>query len=159
MPEPKVCLYEGMFLLGQSAVDLGAAIQHVTEILTRAEAEIIVLNKWDDRRMAYPIQGHKRGMYLLSYFRVRASQVANIERDCNLSEQILRAMVIKAEHMGETELELAKREVSARAEAALRGDGDRPERSTDDDDEHVGVAATAVEDVDDDDDAPDRSAD
>lgn len=122
MSQANVHLYEGLFLVNQSNTpDLAAALDHVRDILTRAEAEILVLSKWDERKLAYPIKGQKRGLYLLSYFKARASQVANIDRDCNLSEQILRSLLLRADHIGDAELDQARRQAEQTAvEAHLR---------------------------------------
>ncbi|MBM4106647.1 MAG: 30S ribosomal protein S6 [Phycisphaerae bacterium] len=96
----RVCPYEGMFLFPQSAAaDLAATVQHVRDILQRGEAEVISLVKWDERRLAYDIKGNKRGLYLLAYFRAPTKNLARIERDCNLSELILRSMVLRADHV------------------------------------------------------------
>ena len=126
MSEVNVRLYEGLFLLSaEGSSDLAGAMQHVKDILDRAEAEIISLRKWDDRKLAYPIKGQKRGTFILAYFNARGTQIANIERDCNLSELIARELMIKAEHVGETELELEKKEAEERGiEAALRDQSD-----------------------------------
>ena len=114
-------LYEGLFLFPQSATaDLDGALKQVEEILNRAEAEILIMNKWDDRRLAYPMRGQKRGAYFLSYFNARPAQIANIERDVTLSEQVLRCLILKADHIGETELDLAKKGPDAATEAKLR---------------------------------------
>jgi len=123
MPQANVHLYEGLFLVNQSNTpDLAAALDHVREILNRAEAEILVLAKWDDRKLAYSIKGQKRGLYLIRYFKARGAQIANIDRDCNLSEHILRALTIRAEHIGETELEQARRQAEqTAAEVRMRG--------------------------------------
>lgn len=102
-------LYEALFLINQTALatDSAGATQHVQEMLDRAEAETLSLHKWDERKLAYPIEGQKRGTFLIAYFKARPTQIANIERDCNLSEQVLRVMFIRADHMGELELKAA----------------------------------------------------
>jgi len=124
MSEENVRLYEGLFLLAQGT-DLGPGMQHIKDILDRAEAEVISLRKWDDRKLAYAIKAQKRGTFVLTYFNVRGTQIANIERDCNLSEQILRVLMTKAEHIGETELEQEKKETEERGlEAVVRDSGE-----------------------------------
>ncbi len=117
-------LYEGLFLISQSAAsDLNAATEHLRQILTRGEAEIIVLRKWEERRLAYPIKGQKRGTYLIAYFHVPPQKLRSIERELNLSEQVLRAMMLRADHVGEVELEAAKRgEKLWDTEQKLRGE-------------------------------------
>lgn len=117
-------LYEGLFLMGQSAgADMNSALAHVQQVLDRAQAETLSLHKWDECKLAYPIKGQKRGTYLISLFRARSSQIANIERDCNLSEQIVRAMITRADHLGDVELEQALDQAkTAEAERKLRED-------------------------------------
>ena len=127
MADPTPKLYEGMFLMSQSAVSagLGSAIDIVRGMLDRVDAEVLALSKWDERKLAYPIAGQKRGTFLLALFKVKPTQVVNIERDCNLSEDVLRVMMTRADHMGETEIEEALKAAAVTAdEAALK---DEPE--------------------------------
>jgi small subunit ribosomal protein S6 len=118
----RVAVYEGMFLFPQSAgSDLAATVAHLEEILTRHGAEMISLVKWDERRLAYDIRGNKRGLYFLSYFRCPTDRLAAIERSCNLSETLLRSMVVRADHV---QPELMENEEGRRRladEMALRG--------------------------------------
>lgn len=102
-------LYEGLFLLNQHAVaaDFPAVIDHVKEFFTRASAELVVLRKWDERRLAYEISGQKRGTFLLTYFNAEGNAVAHIERDVTLSEKVLRCLITRADHIGEIELKEA----------------------------------------------------
>jgi small subunit ribosomal protein S6 len=125
MAEARVNLYEGLFLLNQqsASADFGGTVDFVRQVFQRAEAELLVLRKWDERKLAYEVKGQKRGVYLLAYFRARGTQIANIERDCNLSEQILRALILKADHIGELELEAAKQGAELSLEAKLRSPG------------------------------------
>lgn len=92
--------YEGLFLFPQAAVaELKAASDHVLELLQRAGAEILSFKKWDERRLAFEIKGNKRGLYFLAYFKAKGSKMHNLERDCNLSEKLLRAMFTRADHV------------------------------------------------------------
>lgn len=109
MSDSTPVLYEALFLMSQTALasDTEGTIAQVQEMLDRAEAETLYLRQWDERKLAYPVEGQKRGTFLISYFKARPTQIANIERDCNLSETVLRVMFIRADHMGEAELKLA----------------------------------------------------
>lgn len=131
-------LYEGLFLMSQSAVGSGldAAIEFVREALGRIDAEVITLRKWDDRKLAYPIKGQKRGIFLLSLFRADGGRLTEVERACNLSEQVLRVMVTRCDHYGQVEYdaELEEAKTSA-AEQKLREEPAAP----------VAVAAPAAE--------------
>ena len=109
MSDTTPVLYEALFLVSQAALasDSAGVTAHVQEMLDRAEAETLSLHRWDERKLAYPVDNQKRGTYLISYFKARPTQIANITRDCNLSEQVLRVMFVRADHMGETELKAA----------------------------------------------------
>lgn len=116
-------IYEGMFLFPQSAsADLSGAVDHLKSILARSEAEIVSLVKWDERRLAYDIKGNKRGIYFLVYFRAAGSAIARIERDCNLSEQLLRAMVLRAEHVAPEVMENTEGQQKLADELKLRSE-------------------------------------
>ncbi len=149
MDDGRVHLYEGLFIITQAGgSDLAGALAHVSELLTRIEAEIVLLQKWDDRRLAYPIRGQKRGLYILAYFRAQASRLVNLERDCNLSEHVLRMMTIRADHIGEVELEVLRKEADSRAESKLRG-GSGTEDGDDSEGDHGSDTDPAASDDDD----------
>ncbi|MEX0746199.1 MAG: 30S ribosomal protein S6 [Phycisphaeraceae bacterium] len=119
-------LYESMFLLDQRAsIDQEAGLSKVREILERAGAEIVSLRRWDERKLAYPIRTQKRGMYLLGLFRVDGAQITRIERDCHLSDEVLRVMVTRGDHIGEAEIEAElNADQIAADEARLREEGE-----------------------------------
>jgi len=114
-------LYEGLFLMSQSAVGggVGPVIDHVREILGRIDAEVITLRKWDDRKLSYPVKRQKRGTYLLSLFRADGTRLAEVENTFNLSEQVLRVMITRCEHMGQVEFD-AELEEAKTSEAELK---------------------------------------
>jgi len=121
MPETRINHYEGMFLLSQAATaDLGAAVEHVKSILDKVEADLIAMSRWDERRLAYEIKKQKRGLYLLTYFSCNSRHIAQLERECNLSEAILRAMIIRADHLTEEEMKNTDAQQDLMAEASLK---------------------------------------
>jgi small subunit ribosomal protein S6 len=127
MTTQRINQYEAMFLFPQSAVsNLQGAVDHVREILARADAEVLSLFKWDERRLAFEIAGNKRGLYLLAYFKAPAAKLADIERACNLSEQLLRAMITRADHLTQEQMELKEREQALHDEIRLRRESPQP---------------------------------
>lgn len=118
-------LYEGLFLFDPAQINssIQTATDTLNEIFARSGATVHSLFKWDDRRLAYDVAGQKRGIYMLSYFNVEGPNVIQIERDAALNEQILRCLILRADHVGETELELATRnQADSLAAAALVGE-------------------------------------
>jgi small subunit ribosomal protein S6 len=89
--------YEGMFLLDSTkvAVSWDESVKHVHDILSKHQSEIVASRQWDERRLAYAVNGHKKGTYLLTYFRTDGSNLKEIVADCHLSDVILRELVLK----------------------------------------------------------------
>jgi small subunit ribosomal protein S6 len=92
-------LYEGMFLIDTAlaASDWDGIMSTIRKLLEKNEAEVVSLRKWDERRLAYDIQGKSRGTYILGYFRCDGGKVTGIERDAQLSEKIMRLLILKAD--------------------------------------------------------------
>ncbi len=123
MAQSAISLYEGLFLLNQQAAgaDFSACIEDLRQILERAKAEVIVMKKWSERKLAYEVKGQKRGSFVLVYFRAGHDQIAQIDRDCNLSDLVLRNLILKADHIGEIELEVINKDAdNLGVEANLR---------------------------------------
>jgi small subunit ribosomal protein S6 len=90
-------VYECMFLLDTNKVagDVPAATQQIHSLLERNHAEVLASRPWDERRLAYPIKGHKKGLYFLTYFKADGKGLANLEHDVQLSDLILRHLVLR----------------------------------------------------------------
>ncbi len=100
-------LYEGMFLIdsSQAGADWDGIMAAIRTILEKAGAEIDSMRKWDDRRLAYEIKGKSRGTYILSYFRVDGERIQDIERAVQLSEKIMRVLILSAERQRPEDIE------------------------------------------------------
>jgi small subunit ribosomal protein S6 len=97
--------YEAMFLLGPvGTAEPERALQMCRGIIERHGGEIIVIKKWDERKLAYEVAGQKRGTYIIAFFRASGKIIAPIERDVKLSEEILRVMVLRADQLNEQEM-------------------------------------------------------
>jgi len=100
-------LYEAMFLVdsAEASADWDGVNTTIKRILERAEAEIVSLRKWDERKLAYEINGKSRGTYILCYFKAEGEKVREIERDVQLSEQIMRVLILCAEGRDKQDIE------------------------------------------------------
>jgi len=99
--------YEALFLLNANYAtgSWEAARGEVEHILHRANAEILHLRKWDERRLAFEIDGQKRGVYVLAFFKCDTSKVVGIERDVQLSENMMRVLVLRSDHLALKDIE------------------------------------------------------
>lgn len=100
-------LYEGMFLVdsAEAAADWDAVVTTIRNVLERAEAEIVSIRKWDERRLVYKINGKTRGTYILCYFRVAGTRIQEIERNIQLSMAIWRVLILNTEQQTEADIE------------------------------------------------------
>ncbi len=123
MTEERINAYEGLFLFPQAVGgELQFAVDHIREILAKSDAQIISLSKWDERRLAYEINGNKRGVYFLVYFKALRTALVAIERSCNLSETLLRSMMVRADHLTQQQMEAADGTVEIADEIKLRAE-------------------------------------
>ena len=92
-------VYECMFLLDTNKVagDVPNAAKQLHALLERNHAELLASRPWDERRLAYSISGHKKGLYYLTYFRSEGKSIVGIERDCALTELVLRTLILKVD--------------------------------------------------------------
>jgi small subunit ribosomal protein S6 len=92
-------LYEAMILLDNREAKKGFEVcrDFLQKLLTKHGAAPRVIRKWDERKLAYPVKHQKRATYMLTYFDAPADAIAKIERESQLSETILRALVVRAE--------------------------------------------------------------
>ena len=102
--------YEGMFLLDPAAhtADPEAVEKTVTSLIEKHGGKIKQANCWEERRLAYEIQGHRRGIYLLVYFEMPGDNVDAMRRETRITENILRQLVIRLKWDIATYLEKSK---------------------------------------------------
>jgi len=117
--------YEGMFVLEPGNPDFEQASEPVRTVLERSGAEILLCKAWDDRRLAYEIDGKRRGLYVLTYFRAEADRIREIEHDCQLSEQVLRVLILQRGSLTPEAMEEEATRTANPGESGGRGDRDR----------------------------------
>ncbi|MEM8866300.1 MAG: 30S ribosomal protein S6 [Planctomycetota bacterium] len=90
-------VYEGLFIFdgNKFARDHAALPSAVEEMITELGGEIKVSRLWEERRLAYPIKGQRKGAYWLMYFSLDSQQVAPLNRKCELRDGVLRQLVLK----------------------------------------------------------------
>jgi small subunit ribosomal protein S6 len=127
MRQVPTCNYEAMFLFPQSVTaDLKSGVDLIKDVLTKNGATIIAIKKWGDRPLAYPIQKQKRGLYILCYFSVSTDKLGEIERAFNLSELVIRQLLLRADHLSMEEMVNAEGQADLTIEANLRAEANAP---------------------------------
>ena len=89
-------VYEGLFIFDSDLYAKGAdeVSSQVASIVEQLGGEVLLSRLWDERKLAYPIKGHRRGTYWLAYFRTDPSTVKDLTRQFQLSGSILRFLIM-----------------------------------------------------------------
>ncbi|HUT13132.1 MAG TPA: 30S ribosomal protein S6 [Thermoguttaceae bacterium] len=92
-------VYEGMFILDANRFgrDAEAVSGQISEMIQDAGGKMLVSRLWQERRLAYPIGGQRKGAYWLAYFRLDTNRLAAIRRQCRLTDTILRVLFLKVD--------------------------------------------------------------
>ncbi|MBR0225052.1 MAG: 30S ribosomal protein S6 [Thermoguttaceae bacterium] len=89
-------VYEGLFILNSDAYarnpeEVSGPIAKTIESLGGV---VRVSRLWDERKLAYAIKNHRRGAYWLAYFRIATDKVADLKRQFQLNNNIIRFQII-----------------------------------------------------------------
>ncbi|HJT79295.1 MAG TPA: 30S ribosomal protein S6, partial [Gemmataceae bacterium] len=120
-------VYECMFLLDPNKVagDVKAAATQLHGLLERNHAEVLASRPWDERRLAYPIKGHKKGLYYLVFFRTEGKNILNMERDLALNEMVLRQLILHVDpKLVDIMLEMARDEHAMALQSVTESGGE-----------------------------------
>lgn len=89
--------YETMFIVDATLEeDAIRAIVDKFKALIEANGEIAEYSEWGKRRLAYPINDVNDGFYVLVNYKAEAPFVAELDRNFNITDGILRSMTLKA---------------------------------------------------------------
>ncbi len=66
----------------------------VKDIVDLVGGELLASRMWNEQKLAYPINGQRKGVYWLSYVRLDGDVLPKFNRACKLNETILRHLVI-----------------------------------------------------------------
>ncbi len=92
-------VYEILFLLDSNRYgrDPEGVSGGLNQMIEKPGGEILVSRLWEERRLAYPIRGQRKGTYWLIYARLDSSQLVDLKRQYRLSESVLRALPLKVD--------------------------------------------------------------
>jgi small subunit ribosomal protein S6 len=94
--EVKEHLYEGMFLVDSNAYanDPDTVTAELMQILEKAGANVVAHRPWQDGKLAYEIEGRRKGLHYIICFKMVTSGMDIITRQCHLSDTVLRQMIV-----------------------------------------------------------------
>jgi small subunit ribosomal protein S6 len=90
-------VYEGLFILDSNkfARDRDSLSRELEGLVDAVDGEILVSRLWEERRLAFPIKGQRKGAYWLMYFRMPTLRLTELTRACEINDSILRQLFVK----------------------------------------------------------------
>jgi small subunit ribosomal protein S6 len=95
--------------------------------------EITAVEHWGKRQLAYPIQNHEHGYYVVVQFRAEADRLPEFERVIQIDDNVLRHLVVLSE--GELPSPRSAGDGSDERRSKRRRDEDEDDDDEDDEDE------------------------
>jgi small subunit ribosomal protein S6 len=131
-------MYEGMFLLdsNQYARDPKGVSRQISQMLEKCSGQVLVSRLWSEQKLAYPIKGHRKGTYWLTYFRMPGKEITRLTRESQLNNNVLRSLFVSVdERLADTLVKHATSGAASVAEpqpaAAAHPAADAPTGGTD----------------------------
>ncbi|MBL8862024.1 MAG: 30S ribosomal protein S6 [Planctomycetes bacterium] len=101
-----------MFLLDNAVVreDWKKAKAVIHDAVAKHGGTVKTSRRWDERRLAYPIRGKNRATYVLCYVDIPGANLPVLRRELELSERVLRYLILAADEIPAAEHELSAAE-------------------------------------------------
>lgn len=92
-------MYEAMFVVEPQAASTRwpEVAKEIETVLVRHGGSIVRMDKWDERKLAYPIKKRARAGYALCYFEASPAAIVKIRAEYGLSETLLRHLILAFE--------------------------------------------------------------
>lgn len=93
-------------------------VSRVTAYVTENGGDIIEVDEWGARRLAFPIQKKRNGYYVNMYFKASGEIIPRLERALEIDDNILRYLSLRMDPKMVRHYEASKTKKAAEAEAA-----------------------------------------
>ena len=123
-------LYETIFIIHPelSEDDVEEHIKRVENLVTRLGGEILKTERWGKKRLAYEVNKHRYGFYVLLRLRTNSAILPELERHYRLTEGIIKSIVIRLKAEPKEEPVLVTHEGPAEEEARSPQEDEEEER-------------------------------
>ena len=111
--------YESIFIAHPDVVgdDQTAIIEKYKTILTDQGADVLKVDNWGVRTLAYPVKKQTKGCYVLVIFEAEATVIAEYERRMRIDEKVIKfqTVILEGGYVAPPVVEVAPEEVSTEA--------------------------------------------
>ena len=75
--------------------DIPAAIDRLSQLISDRGGEVKEIDRWGRRKLAYPINRHMEGNYLVTQVRLDPDRTSDVEAGLRISEEVLRHLLVR----------------------------------------------------------------
>jgi small subunit ribosomal protein S6 len=111
--------YELGFILNPevSEEQSNSILERIQQIVTNHDGQVVRINQWGRRRLAYPIAHQRDGFYVFFDMILTPETVSELDRNLKVTEEVLRHIIIRRDPKA-AQKEREEREARAAAQAA-----------------------------------------
>ena len=91
--------YEVLYIVKPTLDDEAreAVLDSIKNIITEAKGEVGEIDVWGSRKLAYPIEKFRDGVYTLVNFKADVEFPKELDRRLNISEDVIRHVIVAQE--------------------------------------------------------------
>jgi small subunit ribosomal protein S6 len=100
-------------------VDLTKAEERVKKVFTSGGGKVVETDNWGKRKLAYPIKKQEHAVYVFYKVELPGEAVAKVESTLNITDEVIRYLIVKPDHKAIAKAELIKDKQAKRKAAGV----------------------------------------
>ncbi|NIO04909.1 MAG: 30S ribosomal protein S6 [Proteobacteria bacterium] len=124
--------YEIIFIINPdlSEEDTKGIIDKVKEIIQTLRGEVLKIDEWGQKKLAYDVKNHSKGYFVLLHFMGTPQILTEIERNLKIMDSVLKHQTVRLDEKAEKTAQMLSGErISEKGEKPETTPGERPENS------------------------------
>lgn len=91
--------YETMYIIKTALEEekIKASVEKFSSLIQNNGGELVKVDEWGKKRLAYEIDDLREGYYVLTKFKGEPSTITELERIYRISDEILRYIIVREE--------------------------------------------------------------
>ncbi len=141
--------YELGFIINPevSEEQTSAILERIEKIVKNYDGQVVKVNQWGRRRLAYPIEHHRDGYYVFIDMILTPETVLELDRTLKVSEEVMRHLVKRRDPKAVQKEREEREEREARAAAQTQTSTTAEQETADEVQEPVELVADPAEEI------------
>jgi len=89
--------YEALYIIRPDLQEeeVSPITEKYKQVVESQGAEVLEVNRWETRKLAYEIDGYREGIYVLMTFSGQPGAAAELDRVLRIGEDVLRHIIVR----------------------------------------------------------------